>query len=224
MSLTFAPAVPVKKEFEIKTWHIFAVIVCVNLLVSWTYNEFILTREVYHNLFSEQLEVNRLDEYFDFTRRLSLWGYLLQPALFWLQIAFFALLVQTPLMLLFIEISFRQVFRIVLVASLAVAALGVIQLLKLSFYAPSEITETVLNAVPFSLATLVDPAAYPKTALFVLNKFSLFELMWCVLLYRGLAATEKLKKDTVLFLVTGIWIALLLFQWGIVAYFAGVNG
>jgi hypothetical protein len=174
-------------------------------------------------LLSEQLEASRIDEYFDITRKLSLWGYLLQPLLFWLQIAFFALLIQTPLMLLFIEISFRQVFRIVLIASLAVIALSVVQLLKLSFYAPSEITETVLNVVPFSLAYFIEPADYPKTALFVLNKFSLFELAWCVLLYRGLAATEKLKKDTAMFLVAGLWIALLLFQWGIVAYFAGVN-
>ncbi|MFQ5632852.1 MAG: hypothetical protein ACE5I1_29125 [bacterium] len=224
MSISIAHDAPAKVELSLKTWQIFLLILLANLLVSWVYNEFILTREVYHNLLSEQLEANRIDEYFDITRKLSIWGYLLQPLLFWLQIAFFALLIQTPLMLLFIEIPFRQVFRIVLVASLAVSALSVIQLLKLSFYAPSEITEAVLNVVPFSLTNFIDPADYPKTAFFVLNKFSLFELAWCVLLYRGLAATEKLKKDTAMFLVTGLWIALLLFQWAIVAYFAGVNG
>lgn len=127
-------------------------------------------------------------------------------------------------MLLFIEIPFRQILRIVLIASLAISALSVIQLLKLSFYEPREVTEATITTVPFSLAYLVESSSYPKTAMFVLNKFSVFELAWCVLLYRGLAATTFLKKDTALYLVSGMWIVLLLFQWGIVAYFAGVNG
>lgn len=224
MSVSLAHDTPVKQELSLKTWQLFLLILLANLLVSWVYNEFILTREVYHTLLSDRLEANRIDEYFEFARKLSIWGYALQPVLFWLQIVFFALLIQTPLMLLFIEIPFRQIFRIVLIASLAISALSIIQLLKLSFYTPSEVTEATITTVPFSLAYLVDISAYPSTAQFVLNKFSVFELAWCVLLYRGLAATGLLKKDTALYLVSGMWLVLLLFQWGIVAYFAGVNG
>lgn len=224
MSVSMAQETPIKQELSLKTWQLFLLILFANLLISWVYNEFILTREVYHTLLSERLEANRIDEYFEFTRKLSIWGYALQPLLFWLQIIFFALLFQTPLMLLFIEIPFRQIFRIVLIASLAISALSGIQLLKLSFYAPSEVTEVTITTVPFSLAYLVEFSSYPKTAMFVLNKFSLFEFAWCVLIYRGLTATVRLKKDTAMYLVVGIWVALLLFQWGIVAYFAGVNG
>lgn len=224
MSVSIAHEMPVKNELTLKTWHLFFLIAIVNLITGWVWNEFILTRDVYHNLLSEQLEIDRIDEYFDFTRKLSIWGYVFQPLLLWLQIVFFTMLIQTPLMLLFIEIPFRQVFRIVLIASLTITALSVIQLLKLSFYTPGEITDTVLNIVPFSIASLVDLAEYPKTNIFVLNKFNVFELAWCFLLYKGLATLDKLKKDIALFLVIGLWIVLLLFQWGIVAYFSGVNG
>ena len=224
MSISLAQELQAKREVSLKTWQLFLLILFANLIISWIYNEFIVTREVYHSLFSEQLEARRIDEYFDFTRKLSLWGYLFQPLLFWLQITFFALLIQTPLMLVFIEIPFRQIFRIVLIASLATMALSIVQILRLSFYAPSELTQTVLNVVPLSLTTFIDASSYPKTAIFVLNKFSLFELAWCVLLYKGLVATSKIKRDSVLLLVFGIWIVLLLFQWGLVAYFAGVNG
>lgn len=223
MSYSIAHEISAKGDDNIKTWQIFLLILLANLLLAWFHNNIILTREVYHNILSEQLDANRIDEYFDFTRKLSVWGYIVQPMLFWLQIMFFALLIHMPLVIMFIDIPFIQVFRIVTVASISPTILSFVQLLRLSFYHENEITRTALETIPFSLTNLLDPIEYSKSAYFVLGKFNLFEILWCIILYRGLVATAQIKRDTAMILVSLFWIVLLLFQWGIFAYFEGVN-
>jgi hypothetical protein len=143
--------------------------------------------------------------------------------LFWLQITFFALLIQMPLVFMFIEIPFVQIFRVVALASMTSTLLSIAQLLRLSFYQANEITQATLETIPLSLANLINPYDYPKSALFVLGKFNLFEVLWCIIIYRGLAATRQIKKDTAMMLVAMVWIVLLLFQWGMVAYFDSVS-
>lgn len=208
---------------SLKTWQLFFLILIINMAASWVYNEYIFTRDVYHNLLAERLEANRIDQYFDFARKVSLWGYLLQPLLFLLQLGFLALLLQTPLMLMFIEIPFRRLFRINLIASSTMCAAIVAQLLKLSFYHPSEITNLALKTVPFSFASFVNASAFQNDILFLLGKLSVFEFVWCFLVYRGLVGTGKIRNSSALLLVVTIWIALLVLQWGIVVYFERIN-
>ncbi|MCA9731687.1 MAG: hypothetical protein H6696_09095 [Deferribacteres bacterium] len=224
MTISIVRELPIKGELNLKTWQLFIIIAVANLVIAWVWNQYILTRDVYYNLLADQLEANRIDEYFDLTRKFTLWAYLFQPALLWMQIIFFTLLLQTPLMLLNIEIPFNQIFRIVLIASLATTALALIQLLKLSFYPPEEITANVLNIVPFSTAELVEMSEYPLTSIFMLNKFNPFEFLWTFLLYKELVNTKTIKKESSLIIVFGLWLVIVLFQWGIVAYFSGVNG
>ncbi|KAA3656183.1 MAG: hypothetical protein DWQ10_15980, partial [Calditrichaeota bacterium] len=104
MTMSIAHKLPTEHKIIPKSWQLFFIIVGSNLAIGWVWNEFILTREVYYNLFADQLETNRIDAYFDLTRKLTLWGYLFQPAILWLQIVFFTLLLQTPMMLMNIEI------------------------------------------------------------------------------------------------------------------------
>lgn len=224
MSYSLAPSLPLNKDVQIKTWQLFFFLLLANLSVSWIYNEHILTREVYHTLLSEQMEADRIDEYFNFIRKLSFWGYFFQPVLLWVQITFFVLLIQMPLVLVLIDIPFRQLFRTVTYASLPMTASSFAKIFWLYFLHPSEISYANISAVPFSIASFLDATQYPKTAFTVLNKFNPFEILWCFVIYKGLVSTGKVKKEYAALLVFSIWIFLLLLQWGITAYLNGISG
>ncbi len=223
MSYSLTCETPLKTDLGVKTWQMFLLILLANLVVSWCFNEIVFTREVYHNILSERLDVNRIDEYFDFSRKLTVWGYLAQPFLFGLQITFFALLLQMPLLLMLVEIPFSRLFTIVTFASLTMTGLSVAKLLSLSFYHSTEITRETLELTPLSLAVVGDISALPKTINFLLGKFNFFELAWCFMLGKGLIETGKISKAKAIGVVFSFWIALLLFQLGIVAYFDGIT-
>lgn len=224
MPYSIAPSLALNKGIHIKTWQLFMIILLANLLAGWFYNEHILTRDVYQNLLSEQLEAERIDEYFNFMRKLSLWGYIFQPILTWIHITFLVLLIQMPLILMVIDVPFRRLFRIVTCASLTMTASAFVKILRLNNLPASEISHVSLSVVPLSIASVLDASQYPQAAVAVLNKFSLFEAAWCFVIYKGLVRTENLKKELAAFLVFCVWMLLLLLQWGITAYLDGVSG
>jgi len=224
MLYSLAPTSSLNKEIQIKTWQLFLFVLLANLLAAWFYNEHIVTREVYHTLLAEQMEADRIDEYFNFLKKLSIGGYFFQPFFLWLQITFFVLLIQMPLVLMFIDIPFHQLFRTLTYASVPMTALAIARILWLYFLEPSEISLAILSVVPFSIASFLDASQYPLTAYMVLNKFNLFEMAWCFIIYKGLTSTGKLEKSNAALLVLCIWTLLLALQWGITAYLNGVNG
>ena len=63
----------------LRPWQLLALVVALNLIVLWFSNEYVLTRETYQRLLSDRLEASRVDEYFEFARRLRIWGYVLTP-------------------------------------------------------------------------------------------------------------------------------------------------
>jgi len=223
MSYSVAQPLSERRELNLGTWQLFLLVLVANLIATWLYNDHILTRELYHNLLSDRLESSRIDEYFDFLHKVSRWGYLAQPVILWIQISFIVLLIQMPLLLFFIDIPYRRLFRIVTWCALAMIAAAFSRIIWLSLLQASEITQETLNMVPLSINSFLDSAEYHITTYAVLGKFNIFELLWCIMLYKGLSATEKLKKDNAALLVFILWTVLLLFQWGVSAYFNGVD-
>ncbi len=224
MSYSLTHLLSVKRELKLKTWHLFLFVLISNIVLMWMYNEYILTREAYHNILSEQMGPARIDEYFDIFRKVSVWGYVAQPIILLIQITFIALLIQTPLVLFFIEIPFQYLFRLVTWASLMMTVSIFFRFLWLFSLQPFEISKKILSTMPFSINHLLDASKYPMTAYMILGKFNIFELLWCVVLYKGLVATGRIKKEYAALLIYSIWTVLLLFQWGLAAYFQGTNG
>ena len=223
MSYSLAHPLSEKRELNLKTWQLFLLVLIANIALMLLYSEFILTLDVYHNILSEQMESTRIDEYFETFRKVSQWGYVAQPILLLIQITFIALLIQMPLVLVFIDIPFAYLFRSVAWASLFMTAGGFVRFLWLFNLESFEIHANILNMMPFSINHLLDASVYPETAYMILGKFSVYELFWCFVLYNGLVSTGKVKKEYAALLIFSIWAALLLFQWGLAAYFQGAN-
>jgi hypothetical protein len=182
-----------------------------------------MTRDVYHNLLSEKMEAYRIDDYFNFVRKISIWSYIIAPLLLWIKITFYTLLIQFPLVLKFIDIPFKKLFRIVSFAQIPVLISGFIKIIWLFQYKPYQITEKTLALTPLALTNLINSSLYPKTTIILLSNINVFEMIWCIIVVKGLAATEKIKKIDAFLLVLGVWSLILVLQWALLMYFTKVN-
>lgn len=212
-----------KKPYYLKTWHLFIFICIVFCINTWLTQNFVMTREVYHNLLSKRMETYRIDDYFNFIRKISIWNYILLPAVIWIQITFVALLIQFPLVLKFIDIPFKRIFRIVAFAQIPLIFSRIIKTIWLMQFKPYQITEENLAFVPLAITNLIDTSLYSQSITGFLSHFNVFQILWGFILVKGLVSTDKLKKIDAALLVLIIWIVIMVFQWVLVMYLIKVS-
>ena len=211
-----------KKSLNIRTWEIYLILLVMMLSNTWVFQNYIMTREVYINLMSDQLEISRIDDYFHYVKSLSNWSYLLIPFILVLRLLFVSLLVQFPLVFKFIDVPLKNIFRIAAIAFVPLAVTGMIKNIWLLRLPSHVITEQTLNFTPLALTNLLDIAHYSKATYLVLNNFNLAELLWCLIMIAGLKATGKLKTLDASLLVMIIWTSLFMFQWALISYITRV--
>ncbi len=211
-------ALRLRRPAAIKGWHFFLLLITCEALLTWIYQEQILTRELYHTLLKEQLEVQRIDALFDLLERMSLWGFLAIPLVIGARILAVAFLLQLPLVLRFIDIPFRQLFRIVAIASLLMIVLEGIRLLIIAGIPSPQVTQADLNWIPLSLGSLLNLTAASAATKGFFSHFNGFEIGFLVLIYAGLMRTGRLKRLDAGLVVLLMWTVVILFQWGVTAY------
>ncbi|RKY77979.1 hypothetical protein DRQ07_08100 [candidate division KSB1 bacterium] len=215
--------IALRTQYKIKTWQLFLLITLAVWINTWILQNFVMTREVYHNLLADQLEISRVDDYFSYVKKISLFSYALAPLVLWIQLAFVTLLLQFPLVLKFIDIPFKKIFRITAFAQISLIVMAIIKTVWLLHFKPSQITAKTLSFTPFSITNLLDVNLYPKSALQILNNFNLFAVIWCIILIKGISDTGKIKKSDSVLLVLGVWAFILIFQWALLTYFTKIN-
>jgi hypothetical protein len=207
-----------QRRFYITNWQIYLGILMINILVAWLFKKFIMTRDIYYNLLSEQIESYRIDQYVELMNRHSIWGFITIPITLFIKVLFISLLLQLPLLTKFVEISFTRIFRIVLLASISFCAGLVAQFVYIYSMPISEITANILIKYPLSLAQLVDIQKYNDSANIVFNSINVFEILWIFLIYKGLANTKRIKKIDSAILILGVWTVLLVLRWAVISY------
>jgi hypothetical protein len=213
----------IRRSPQIKTWHGFVLLLLCEWALLWYCNSEIFTLDVYHNLYGDHLEPQRIDDLFDIIKRLSVWGYVAIPIIAWLRIAFVTLLLQMPLVFRFIDIPFRDIFRIVLKSSFLLLLLELMKLLYLSRLSVSALSQAELAYLPLSLTNWLNTTHFSASATSFLNHLNLFEIGWLVSMYWGLAKTGKLKKLDAGVIVLVLWTALIVLQWSILIYLEKMN-
>lgn len=199
-----------RKERLIETWQLYLIITVVTIIISFAFQKFIMTRDVYYTLYGKQMEDYRIDEYFNMAKRIQLWGYLVTPLFIWLRIAFVAFLVQLPLMIKYIEIPFKQIFRIAAFALLILISVNVFRFFYLYFLHAGSITAESLTYTPFTITNILNKENYSDMAFAFLNKINMFEFLWVYVTYRGLHKTGKIEKIDALLVSTGVWAGILI--------------
>lgn len=206
------------EDVVLKTWHLFLILNIVSLVIIYVNNNFIFTREVFHQLYSKQMEAYRIDEYFDVVNNFSLWGYLIIPLVLLLKITLFTLLLQLPLTLKFIELKFKVVFRIVTIANIPLIISELAKTFWLVFTPYNEFTNEFLSLVPLSITNLIDITQYSTAITGFLNSINLFEFVWIFLVFIGLYRSGKVEKYDAFLISFSVWFGTILFQLELMLY------
>jgi len=208
-----------KEEYTVKNWHLFLFVLLSNLIITLINDRFIMTKDVYYLLLSDKIESNRVDDYFELTKRFSLYSYLALPIIIWLKITFVALVLQTPLMLKGIEVSFKETFKISAFANIPYVLLAVIKTSILLFTPRSNYTNDLLNMIPGSLTNFISKESYSNLAYSFLNNINLYEILWVLIVFYGIGNLKKISKADSFILVVSVWFGLTILQLGLVFYF-----
>jgi hypothetical protein len=199
-------------------WYIFFYLAIINFLIAFLASQFIFTREFYYTIFSDQIELTRIDKYVDLVDRFSFWSLLMLPIFLLISYAVVAFILQIPLLFRYIEISFKYLFRWVMLASIALTLGQVVHFLNIYFTPAEQISERLFKIQPLSLATIINPEEYASNAIVILNQFNLFDMLWGLVLYFGLLKTGKIGKMDAFLLVLCVWTFLLFLQWTVLFF------
>jgi len=199
-------------------WQIFTYLAIINFLIAFLASQFIFTRNFYYTIFSDQMELTRIDKYVDIVNTFSFWSLLLLPLFLFIRYAFVAFILQIPLLLRYIEISFNYIFRWVMFASIVLTLGQVVHFLNIYFTPAENISRALFKIQPLSIATMINPEEYASNAISILNQFNLFDMLWGIVLYIGLLRTGKVKKMDAFLLVLYIWTFLLVVQWAVLFF------
>jgi len=218
------PAVAAPAWPHVKTRYVFLILLLCEMSLSWQYQTHIMPQDVFYALYGDRLDAQRIADLFDLLKQFQLWGFGMIPLFVWLRVAFLALLLQMPLVFRFIDIPFRDLFRILTVSSFLFVAFELVRLLYLLPIPSAMVTLQDLSWMPLSLLNLValDPEA--RGALAFLSHFNLFEIGFLGLVYVGLIRTRKLKKLDAGLVVFLMWLMVIIMHWILALYFARLYG
>ncbi len=204
-------------------WQIFFFLSIMNFMISFLANEFVFTREIYYHIFSEQMELGRIDKFIDKLNRFSVWSLLGIPLVLLIKYVVETFLLQLPLLLRFIEIPFKYIFRIVMYASIALIISRILHVLWIYWTPINELSGELFKIKPFSVGSLINSSQYPESSIAVFNQCSIFELLWGIILYCGLIKTGKIKKIDTALLVFCVWTVILFLQWMVYFFIMGIQ-
>ncbi|MBA4407587.1 hypothetical protein C0389_09955 [bacterium] len=208
----------VGSEYNLKNWHLFFFITCSYLIITLVTDKFIMTRDVFQILLSDRLESYRIDDYYEMLKRFSIYSYLAIPLITWLKITFIALLIQTPIMLKNIEVSFKEMFKIAAIANIPYIVLGIARIVILFLTPKGNYTNELLSFTPGSITNLLRRENYNEAAYSFLSNINTYEALWILLIYIGLKRLNKIEKADAFFIASGVWLGLTALQFGLILY------
>ncbi len=199
---------------SITNWQIFAALMGINVLLIWLVREQVLRSEFIYQLFQEQIEITRLDDQLELWRGWFNLNFILVPLVLFIKFCFISFVLQFPLLFLLEDIAYRDIFRVVMIAQLAMLAAAIFQVAILYLRPLPAIDMENLGRMPLSLAGLTGQySALSIPARTIINRFNVFELIWCMIVYYKLKSLVTMKSVDLVILVSAVWIFLLILQW-----------
>jgi len=201
-------------DSKLANWQIFGILVVINLGILWFVKEYIFRYDVLYRFFQEQVELSQIEHNLELLRNWFNLNYLLVPFSLLIKFSFLAFVLQLPLLFIVDDIPYKNIFRVVMIADLAMIGCSILHYTVLFLKPLSTLETETFGRIPLSLAVLLqDFARLSDPAKMIVNKFNAFELIWCAMVYYQLKALTGLKSIDVLLLVISIWTFLLLIQW-----------
>lgn len=190
----------------LKGWHLYIIITLVSVLSAVVFDKFILSRQLYAELYAKNMEEFKIDIYYNFMRKLNFLTIIFIPLFLWIKLVSCTLLFKLPLMVKGIIIPFKDIYRVMLIATFSLLLSNLINITWIYFTPISKMTQETFLLAPLSITYFLDPARYSTEAFALLNKINIFEILWIYLVYLGFCKTKKLDKTDAFILALSYWI------------------
>jgi hypothetical protein len=194
-----------KNENVLKNWHLFVIVTLIYIILSIMLSKLILSRDLYANIFGADLDDNKIDIYYNIFQKINFISVFLLPIILLIKYTLSTLLLKLPLLLKDIVIPFKEVYRIMLIASFCLILSNVANFIWITSSHTYELTKETIFLIPFSLTSLINTSSYSVSMLKFLNKINIFEILWIVVVFWGLYKTKKLKKIDAFIITFCFW-------------------
>lgn len=170
---------------KIKSLYLFIIFSLAYLIVSLLTNTFILTDEFYTSVWSDQFSAERISQMLETSGKMEIIIYILTPLFFYLKLVIIAGSIQAGLYLSDIEMPFKNVFKIVLIAELVPFLNAAIQFIYF-LYTGASTVDQINSFAPLSLLSVMPAESAPSYLAYPLQLINVFELVYWLLLAVGL--------------------------------------
>ena len=161
------------------------------LSISWLTNTLIFTDSFYYSLLGNRLGEERIAQLLEINKKYKWLGYVITPVLLLLKWLILAGVVYVGLFLFNKEIAFRNCFKIVQLAELAMLFAAVAKLAWFMVYPPQTL-EKVQYFYPLAITQLFNPNQIPKYLIYPLQQINVFEVFYWLFIAGGIQAfTQK---------------------------------
>ncbi|MGB8194410.1 MAG: hypothetical protein WCF67_20940 [Chitinophagaceae bacterium] len=165
----------------VKSIYLFTIFSLAYVIVSYLTNTLLLTDEFYVSIWSEQFSPDRVSKMLESTEKLEWIIYLLTPAILALKLLLIAASIQAGLYMSDIELPFKDVFKIVLIAELVPFLTSLIQFIYFLSTGVNSFDQ-INSFAPLSLMSLFQDGSVPSYITYPLQLINVFELVYWVLL------------------------------------------
>ena len=155
------------------------------IVILWVTNNIIITDTFYFISFEKFMSIKRIEELINFNKKSEWLSYILLPIVNNIRYNFIAIIIFIGIHLYEIELSFKNCFKIVLLADIIPLVSTIIKILYFYIYPPSNFV-VLQNFNPLGLSSLISTDSIPKYVLYPIQQLSLFEVGYWLLLSYGI--------------------------------------
>jgi hypothetical protein len=210
-----------KYLLKLNSWKCFILLLCFPILTTFAVNYLFITEELYYNLFSETLAVDRITKIIEQSQKWQWIGYLFIPIVLLIRISFTTICLYTGFFLANFKVRFKDLFKVALLADFVFVLAGITKLVILIFFKEVSTLDD-LQFQPFSLMELLDRKTVDALLLYPLSLIGVFELLyWLALAWLLTGVVEKSFGSSLKSVATSYGSGL--FLWVLLVMFLTVN-
>ncbi|MCX6219804.1 MAG: hypothetical protein NTZ69_02300 [Bacteroidia bacterium] len=174
-----------------KVWKLFLLITGFTFLLAFSINTLFLTEGLYYQTFGEKLAVDRITKMIEISQKWQWIGYVFITIILLIRVGFTAICLYIGCLLANIQVKFKELFKVALLADFVFLLAGITKLVILVFF--KNVSKLVdLQFQPLSLMELFNRNSVDTLFIYPFSLISVFELLyWLVLAWLLARVLEK---------------------------------
>lgn len=177
---------------------LFLLLILTSTFLTVLSEKFILTKDLYYDFFISQLRYERIGEIIDFQKKWNWLTYLLMPIFYLLKFLLLSMWLLCGAILFSKKISFRQIFKVVIIAEFIWLIPSFLALIWFGFIDTNYSLIDIQNFQPLSLLSLFDASEVEPWLIYPLKSINLFEVGYVTVLAFALKNISEIDLNEAL--------------------------